>query len=226
MSDFNIVVYNNLPLYSLLSELKFFFNIKLNLHINEKNNLIKFIEKNPNTLVLSSEKLANQINSLIITKPTKIGILIENINIILSKSKFKNQSKFIVSNYYLDINSRFLFKNEAKLKLTEKEVDLILYLKNSKTEKSSQDLQKDIWRHVAEVETHTVETHIYRLRKKISDKFEDNNFIINNKKGYKLENWKKEIILQKAYYLEGLDKKKLNQKKVKEVLKEKKSNLL
>ena len=101
MSDFNIVVYNNLPLYSLLSELKFFFNIKLNLHINEKNNLIKFIEKNPNTLVLSSEKLANQINSLIITKPTKIGILIENINIILSKSKFKNQSKFIVSNYYL-----------------------------------------------------------------------------------------------------------------------------
>ena len=184
------------------------------------------MEKNPNTLVLSSEKLANQINSLIITKPTKIGILIENINIILSKSKFKNQSKFIVSNYYLDINSRFLFKNEAKLKLTEKEVDLILYLKNSKTEKSSQDLQKDIWRHVAEVETHTVETHIYRLRKKISDKFEDNNFIINNKKGYKLENWKKEIILQKAYYLEGLDKKKLNQKKVKEVLKEKKSNLL
>ena len=129
-------------------------------------------------------------------------------------------------NYYLDINSRFLFKNEAKLKLTEKEVDLILYLKNSKTEKSSQDLQKDIWRHVAEVETHTVETHIYRLRKKISDKFEDNNFIIYNKNGYKIENWKKEIILQKAYYLKGLGKKKLNQKKVKEVLKEKKINLL
>ena len=188
MSGFNIVVYNNLPLYSLLNELNFFFNIKLNLHINEKNNLIKFIEKNPNTLVLSSEKLANQINSLIINKPTKIGVLIENINIILSKSKFKNQSKFIISNYYLDINSRFLFKNEEKLKLTEKEVDLILYLKNSKTEKSSQDLQKDIWRHVAEVETHTVETHIYRLRKKISDKFEDNNFIIYNKNGYKIEN--------------------------------------
>ena len=58
MSDFNIVVYNNLPLYSLLSELKFFFNIKLNLHINEKNNLIKFIEKYdlPFSLISDEEK--------------------------------------------------------------------------------------------------------------------------------------------------------------------------
>jgi len=86
----------------------------------------------------------------------------------------------------LDINSRKLKKNKINLKLTEKEVDLIIYLLNSNSEKSSLDLQKDVWKHITDLETHTVETHIYRLRKKINEAFKDNNFIINNSKGYKL----------------------------------------
>ena len=186
MSSFNLVVYNCTPLFSILEELKNFFNINLQNQIDEKNSLLKYIEKNPNTLVISIEKVDSKINHLIINKPIKIKELIEKININLSKSNYKTKSNIILNNYFLDINSRYLFRDNKKLKLTQKEVELIEYLNNSNFEKSPQNLQKDIWKHSSEVETHTVETHIYRLRKKINEKYADNNFIINNKKGYKL----------------------------------------
>ena len=73
-------------------------------------------------------------------------------------------------------------------RLTQKEVEIIHNLKNSNIEKSPEILQKEIWKHSEGVETHTVETHIYRLRKKINEKFNDDSFIINNKKGYRLAN--------------------------------------
>ncbi len=94
----------------------------------------------------------------------------------------------MVGEYSLDINSRFISKHHEKLKLTQKEVEIICYLKNSDQDRSPENLQKEIWKHSEGVETHTVETHIYRLRKKINDKFKDKTFIINNKKGYKLAN--------------------------------------
>ncbi len=188
MSNFNLVVYNCTPLFSILEELKIFLDINLKNQINEKNSLLKFLEQNPKTLVLSIEKIGNNINSLIINKPIKIKDLVEKININLSKSNYKIKSNITLSNYYLDINSRYLFRDNLKLKLTQKEVELIEYLNNSDFEKSPQNLQKDIWKHSDAVETHTVETHVYRLRKKINEKFKDNNFIINNKKGYKLKN--------------------------------------
>ena len=70
------------------------------------------------------------------------------------------------------------------LKLTQKEIQIILFLKNSKTSQNIEDLQKEVWGHNSNLETHTVETHIYRLRKKIFEKFNDNNFISSTKKGY------------------------------------------
>ena len=186
MNYVNIVVYNNITLFNILNELEPNLNFKIEQFIKEKKELTKYISDNPKTLVITTDNLSSEIENIKIKQPTKIKTLIENINISFSKSKFKNQSKYIINKYHLDINSRFLIKNDIKLKLTEKEIDLILYLKSSGIEKNSFDLQKDIWKHSPNVETHTVETHIYRLRKKISEKFEDNNFIINNKKGYKL----------------------------------------
>ena len=118
----------------------------------------------------------------------KINDLIEKINISFSKLNYKFLSSFNLGEYYLDINSRFLSKKELKLKLTQKEVEIICYLKNSNPEASTQTLQKEIWKHSTSLETHTVETHIYRLRKKIAEKFKDKNFILNNKKGYRLFN--------------------------------------
>ncbi len=188
MNNFNLVVYNNLSLYRTLKELNDFFSYKLHFHIDNIENLFKFLKENPKTLVISNKKLNNGINHLAIIKPIKINLLLEKISINLSKSNFKAQSKFSLGEYFLDINSRFLVKNNEKLKLTQKEVELIYFLKNSKLEKSPEILQKEIWKHSDGVETHTVETHIYRLRKKINDKFKNNNFIINNKKGYKLAN--------------------------------------
>ncbi len=113
----------------------------------------------------------------------------------------------------MDVNSRKLKKNKISLKLTEKEVDLIIYLLNSNSEKSALDLQKDVWKHITDLETHTVETHIYRLRKKINEKFEDNNFIINNAKGYKLFLWKKEILLPRIFCQKNIAKKNKTKKR-------------
>ena len=84
----------------------------------------------------------------------------------------------------LNLNSKFISKSDLSLKLTEKEIEIILYLNETKTKHDVADLQKNIWGYSADMETHTVETHIYRLRKKISDKFNDENFILSHQNGY------------------------------------------
>jgi DNA-binding response OmpR family regulator len=110
--------------------------------------------------------------------------LVELINIQLIKLKFSHQSKINIKGYELDINSKFIVKDDLHLKLTEKEIEIILYLSSTKTEFDVADLQKNIWGYSENMETHTVETHIYRLRKKIDDKFNDQSFILSNKSGY------------------------------------------
>ena len=102
------------------------------------------------------------------------------------KNNYAAQSKLNIKNFILDINSRELIKNHLLLKLTQKETEVILYLNNASKNISIQDLQKNVWGHTSELETHTVETHIYRLRKKILNKFQDNKFILSNKNGYKI----------------------------------------
>ena len=87
----------------------------------------------------------------------------------------------------MNLNSRVLSKKNLKLSLTEKETLVILHLKNSDKECSVNELQELVWKQSTSLETHTVETHIYRLRKKIKDKFHDDNFIISLKNGYKIE---------------------------------------
>ena len=99
------------------------------------------------------------------------------------KRKFKVNSSLKINNYKLDKNLRRLIKKEIYLELTEKEIELIELL-NKKTHTKKKEILTTIWKYSDNVDTHTVETHIYRLRKKIKDTFNDENFIRSEKKGY------------------------------------------
>ena len=92
-----------------------------------------------------------------------------------------------INNYTIDLNSREMQMNSEKLKLTEKEINTITYLIKKNEPVSINELQKNVWSYQSNIETHTVETHIYRLRKKISITFNDNEFIVSKKNGYQIE---------------------------------------
>ncbi len=186
MNKFNVVLLKLPALYEILTEIKLELNFNL-IKFNEINDEFKqFILKNPETLVISSSSKLKCKNFIIYNKVINIKSLLEQINIILSKINFEKKSKVSITDYILDINSRIISKKDLSLKLTEREVELLIYLNDSKHENSSEDLQKNVWKHSQDLETHTVETHIYRLRKKIHETFGDNNFILNTNKGYSI----------------------------------------
>ena len=188
----NIFIINCDLLYEILDEIKD--NLSFNIikykdeddfikshNLNIKNSL--FISKFNKKLLL--DKDLNEKNFLALDGfPLSFNKLIELINIQLIKLRFNYQSKIIIKGYELNLNSKFFSKGDSILKLTEKEIDIILYLNKNKKKHSVLDLQKNIWGYSSEMETHTVETHIYRLRKKISIKFEDENFILSDLSGY------------------------------------------
>ena len=171
-----------------------------NNHVNKnlKNSLIvsNFINKVPlietkivnrkNLVFLStdSKTLIDLFEEQIIICPIQINNLIEKINVQLIKQKYDNQSYIKISNYTLDLNSRIISTSTNKLKLTERETEIILFLNDKKSPQKVNDLQNKVWGFSSNLETHTVETHIYRLRKKISNVFNDENFIISHKDGY------------------------------------------
>ena len=192
MINQNIFIINFNSLYEILYEIKHYlsFNIKnyenedsflKNQNLNLKNSLI-ISKSNKNLLSINdlSEKNFFDLNLL----PISLTKLIEVINIQLIKLKFNNQSKINIKDYELNLNSKFISKSDLNLKLTEKEIGIILYLNESNNDHQVDDLQKNIWGYSADMETHTVETHIYRLRKKIADKFNDENFILSGQNGY------------------------------------------
>ena len=188
----NIFIINFNSLYEILDEIKdnLSFNIKkyenendftknCNLHV--KNSL--FITKSNNKLILNkklNEKNFLEFNNL----PLKIYKLVEIINIHLIRIRFNHQSKINIKGYELNLNSKFFTKGDLNLKLTEKEIEVILYLNETSDKHDVLDLQKNIWGYSPGMETHTVETHIYRLRKKISNKFGNENFILSHQDGY------------------------------------------
>jgi DNA-binding response OmpR family regulator len=92
-----------------------------------------------------------------------------------------------IKDYTINLNSREIIVNKIKLKLTEKEINTIIYLSKSDKPVSIDELQKKVWSYQSDIETHTVETHIYRLRKKILNTFSDNEFIISKKNGYQIK---------------------------------------
>ena len=116
--------------------------------------------------------------------PVNIFTFIENLNVRFIQRKYQDQSSVNVKDFFLDINSRELKKGKSSLKLTERETDMILFLNNSNKPVNVETLEKEIWQHSSELETHTVETHIYRLRKKIKAEFGNDDLIKSNKNGY------------------------------------------
>jgi len=188
----NVFIINFNSLYEILDEMKENLSFKI---INLKNDedLEKKLDLNKlDYLVISktSHKLLRNINITdknfldINDLPLSFKKLLELINIKLIKLKFNQQSKIIIKGYELNLNSKFFSKGNLKLKLTEKEIEIILYLNDKKIKHNVADLQKNIWDYSADMETHTVETHVYRLRKKISDLFKDEQFILSHKNGY------------------------------------------
>jgi hypothetical protein len=191
----NIFIINFNSLYEILDEIKEKFSFKIIKYENEVD-FIKDLNSNLlNSLIItkSNQKLllnqnVNKKNFLNFDNfPLTINKLSELINIQLIKLKFNQQSKINIKGYELNLNSKFFLRNSLSLKLTEKEIEIILYLNEAKKKCDVLDLQKNIWDYSPNMETHTVETHIYRLRKKISDKFDDENFILSHKKGYFIE---------------------------------------
>ena len=190
MSNQNLIIFKFIPLYDILEELSLNLNFKISL-IEDENSLNKEIKNYNNYLVVSKKKYLNISNQLVIeNKPIKIFKLIEKINIEFLKIKFNNQSQVKVKKYTIDLNSREMLIYDIKLKLTEKEINTITYLSNSNGPVSIEELQKMVWSYQSNIETHTVETHIYRLRKKILNTFNDNEFIISKKHGYQIKSEK------------------------------------
>ena len=188
----NVFIINFNSLYEILDEIKENLSFKIIKFENEEDFEKKFDLDRLDYLVISKtdHKLLPDINITdknflgFIDLPLSFKKLLELINIKLLKLKFNQQSKVNIKKYEINLNSKFIFKEQLNLKLTQKEIEIILYLNNSKKKHSVKELQKNIWDYSMDMETHTVETHIYRLRKKIVDKFNDENFILSDKYGY------------------------------------------
>ena len=178
------VIINNKYLFDILNEI----NQNLNFKIIDGLSKNFSYENLDNYLIISSKDESIKKDQVIISNyPIKLKKLIEIINVNFLKKNYTSQSSIKISNYILDLNSRTLNSNKSKLDLTEMESNLILFLKNSSQPTNIKRLQKEVWGHVPNLETHTVETHIYRLRKKIKEKFEDNYFINSSKNGYEIK---------------------------------------
>ena len=150
-------------------------------------NKIKLEKKNIFFLCHKNSKVDINHNYNVFKYPINIYNLIEKINIQLIKYKYSFQSKIRVKNYSLDLNSRTISIENKSLKLTEREMEIILFLNDCKTPQKINDLQNKVWSYSSNLETHTVETHIYRLRKKISNSFQNEHFIKSMDNGYFIE---------------------------------------
>ncbi len=192
----NLVQFNEL--YKILNEIKNILSFDLKGYKNageflndlHKNNSLKYstiIINSKNNFKLNEENIDMR-NILVFNNfPIQLSKIIDQINVQLIKQKYNFQSKINIKNYNLNLNSRVITKNQIDLKLTEREIDIILFLQKQNKPKKIEVLQKEIWHYSSDLETHTVETHIYRLRKKIKEQFNDEKFILSYKDGYSIE---------------------------------------
>jgi len=210
MKNFTLSFFGNQIFLDIIKELSLFSKFKIKLHIDtnnqlinlddEKNLIIFFITQNniaaynslvdknlPILLILSLQKpidiKKNQFTENIYF-PFKILDLEKKIISLILKFQLNKNSIITLSDYTIDVQQRKLTKDNIELYLTEKEVNFLALFKNYQKPINKQFILKTAWNYSSESETHTVETHIHRLRKKIFDKFGDNLFIKNNKKGY------------------------------------------
>ena len=180
----NLAIYSIPILYEILKELETDLNYNI-VYISDKNKLEN--QDLSNFLVISEKENFKFGNFLQIHFPLKISKLIEKINIQFIKFKSKENSNVNIGKYILNINSRTLTTNSNTISLTEKEVNLILYLHSSTEPVNIKTLQLEVWGYRNSLETHTVETHIHRLRKKILSTFNLDDLIVSKKDGYYLQ---------------------------------------
>ena len=187
MSIQNLIIYKFTSLYHILEEIGLDLNFNI-IFVDNENSLNEQVSNFNSYLVISNKKNLNISNQFVLDKvPINIFKLVEKINIEFLKIQFSSQSEVKVNNYIINLNSREMLINNKKLKLTEKEINTITYLSKSNKPVSINELQEKVWSYQSDMETHTVETHIYRLRKKILNTFNDNEFIISKKNGYQIK---------------------------------------
>ena len=237
MHKLNVIILGPSSFISTLDELKPFlkFNSQSD-NINDKHDVIiihheaikdnakkNFIDKS-NAIKIYASKRRDVLNNYdaYLELPANLKEINAAVENIAARSKFTKNSSIKIKNYLLNKNEKKLYKLNESVTLTEKEIQLLELFLEKKTAISKENILSAVWNYSADADTHTVETHIYRLRKKINDKFMDEEFILNNTKGYHL--WKKEIKLLKIFLQLSIEKELLSQKKVKVVLKERKIN--
>ena len=210
MNNIHLTVLGSGPFLDVLNELEFknILNPNSINNYNKKNLLVKilFVEnieiKKVKNLLLQNDPIILFLNNkdylkknkiilldfhLILELPIEILSFKEILNILITKYNFFKKSKIIINNYEIDSNERSISKQKVKVKLTEKELELILALNNNNGLDKSY-LLKSIWKHTLDLDTHAFETHLHRLRKKISKNFMDKNFIIEKNSLYYLSN--------------------------------------
>ncbi len=182
-----LIIYDFKELFKILYEIKKELNFEI-VEISKENLLNTELDNKKDYLIIVKKLVLNVDNQILINSiPIKLSKLIEILNIEFLKKNFHSQSELKIKKYNLDVNSRELIFEDKKIKLTEKETNIILYISNSPKPVSIDNLQLNVWGYHSDLETHTVETHVYRLRKKILLTFEDDNFIISKKNGYEIE---------------------------------------
>jgi len=188
MNKSSLSILNFKALYNIFFETKNFHNFNLYEYQNEQD-LIEGLKKQGNSVIISRDQINNQsINTkqtiIIEDYPLNFFSLIDKINSVLLMQQYDYQSNYEIKNYKVNLNSKIISKKDKELKLTQREIEVILYLKKSDQPVKVSTLQKKVWGYSENLETHTVETHIYRLRKKLKKTFDDENFIESLKEGY------------------------------------------
>ena len=178
-----LIIYKFNALFNILHEVKDLLNFK----IKSVNSLDNEILNDKNYLIISKDKNFKIENQIYIEEyPLYLFKFIEIININFLKNKFLDQSHIKIGEYNLDLNSRKISLGNKSLNLTERETNLIIFIKDKKNV-TVKELQKMVWDYSTDLETHTVETHVYRLRKKMKETFGNESFILNTSDGYSID---------------------------------------
>ncbi len=145
-----------------------------------------FLKKFNYLKILATNKDLNdtKIFDFVLKLPTNTSEINSVIESSVAKKKFSKNSSILIKSYKIDKNEKKLFKDKNFIILTEKEIQLLELFSATNTPLSKEKILLQVWKYSSDADTHTVETHIYRLRKKMNDSFGDENFILNNKQGY------------------------------------------
>ena len=210
MNNLTISIFGNKSFLEIINEIKLFSKFKINYYENldlcvkdaEKQNLLTvFFVNEKNKSFFTKNKINSFPSILIVESSISKGMLSnefsEQINMpftiiefekkvisLIAKNEYKKNSLINLNDYIIDKHERKIKRNNLEVKLSEKEINFLILFSKSKEPISKNLVLKKVWHYSSESETHTVETHIHRLRKKILEKFNDNNFIKNNNKGY------------------------------------------